>query len=259
MATEKTEAEINAEAVLNEPLEPIPDEPVSETPPVADVTETPASETVTTEERPAEESTTFQAPEELRAPIAPGPAPTQPINDYERQRLEHLESQANQMQMVAQAQEIDKQSAQLKTYYENQGWDPTTADAMANIHKVERAQANEQIGAMQTQINLDVARQNAANSLGKEYNVDPADLVEFGSFPEMKRHALSLAYIAKQDKRITNLEQKNIPEQHYDGGVGITGGPMNSNEILAAMANPDFNPTDAQREQVNKLMGLNGG
>lgn len=259
MTTEKTDTEINAELVLNEPLASVVDEPVSEATPVVDSTEAPAAETTTTEERPAEESATFQTPEELRAPLASAPTPSQPLNDYEREQLAYLQGQAGRLQQIEQAQEIDKQSTQLRTYYENQGWDTTTAEAMANIHKVERQQSNEQIGAMQNQINLNTARQNAANSYGKQYGVDPADLVMFNSAPEMERYAQSLALHAKDSKRITALEQKNIPEQSYDSGQGITGGPMSATEVLAAMgSNPDFNPTDAQREQVNEYLGFGG-
>lgn len=237
-----------AEEVLNEPLPPAEAEVVQETPPPADTTEAPPTEPTETPEPSPEASTTFQLPEELKT----APQPQQGLTDFEKQRLADYDSRANRLQAVEQQQEIDKQSQQLRTHYEGQGWDTTAAEAMANIHKVEREQSLQQLTAMQGQIDLDKAKNNAANFYGKQEGVDPSALIRFNSPEEMEAYAKLLAHTGKQEKRLAALEQGKVKEQSYDSGGTVAGGPLTDAEFMAS----DFEMTPANIERGNKILGI---
>lgn len=67
----------------------------------------------------------------------------------------------------------------------------------------------------------EVNRRQAAATVGREFNVDPAALMELNSTEAMKREAKWIQYVNTNNERVARVENKLIPNQNFaDGGQG---------------------------------------
>jgi hypothetical protein len=181
-----------------------------------------------------------------------------PLNSYERQRLEYLETRDEDYSVVQKRQNIDTETRNHQLRYESLGYDQQTAQVMANIHKTERENAQQELGQVKSDIELQRRKGNAATFFGKQYGVNPENLVDFDSPRQMERHARLLQYTGKQEQRLQKVEQGTIPAQNFNGAGG-NAPAANANNIDelwmgAELTNPGNNPYD---ERYRKFLNEN--
>ena len=213
------------------------------TPEPAPVTESPPAEEAPSPEAAA----TFELPAEL-VPQAPA---ADALAEGERQELLRLrQSQADMQQFRAEQQAaLDIQQRQRE--YEARNIDPETAKYIAEEVRAERLRGDQQLAAQQIQSQIEQGRRNAAIYYGQQYGVAPSALQGFGNPQDMERYAQLLSYTGKLDKRVGAVEQKQVPEQHFDGGQAGTGGPRTPLELLAWLGN---NPDAEITPEQNKIL-----
>ena len=216
--SESTEADVQREDFIITPeVETLSDITVTTDAPAVEETAAPETPVETEPEAPAPSDEPFKLPAELQPTSDPAP---QGLNELERQRLQDLESREVEFNRARDQQEVAQQTQQLRNHYESLGWDSTTAEAMANIHRQERENAQQQLANLHQHVQLGQAKQRAAEFYGKQEGVDPQALINFNSPAEMEQYAKLLAHTGRLERRTTGLEQDKVKEQHYDGGAG---------------------------------------
>jgi len=216
---------------------------------------------------------TPSAPQESEAPIASPPAETAPedaaafelpaelltvaqapnaagIADMERQELLRLRQGQAEMNEFRRQQEHNIDIQQRQREYESRNIDPEMAQYIAEEVRAERLRGEQQLVNERVQGQIEEGKRNAALHFGKQYGVAPSALVGFGNPQDMERYAQLLSYTGKIDKRVERVEQARVPEQHFDGGQGATGGPMSGEALEEAVGNGTVQLTPETMRQL---------
>jgi hypothetical protein len=211
-------------------------------------TEAAASETVVTE--PTSSSTTTsvettdkateetpQSPVEIPAELATPTTEPTVFTDVERQELAQLRQVRAEMAQFRTDQQSELELRQFQADYETRGFDSDTAKYIAQEVRAERLRGTQGIAQAQQTAQIEKGRQNAAAHYGKQYGVAPSALVGFSSPQEMEKYAQLLSYTGKMDKRVKAVEEKQVEEQAFDQGQGVTGKPRSAIDLLAYYGN----------------------
>jgi hypothetical protein len=224
--------EVAADAPADEPVSPVVPGPAeNQTPGTSAQWETPPATTTSAEE--VSQVPLFSLPEEFRQVQTAEP---QSLTSQERERLQYLEQERQQLEGVRTQQREDQELSQLRTQYENSGYDSETIESFIQIHRHERQKLHQEREQIQSYVQEYSGRIAAADHYGKQYGVNPQDLMGSDSPKEMERQAKLIQHIAQQHERLSALEQQKIPEQHYDGGIQ-GGGPMEGAALEEAIGN----------------------
>ena len=233
-------------------------------PDVAVATETPseaapAAETAA-EPAPSEPATPspYELPSELRTPPTPDLPAALPNAD--QQELEYLRGRQQEWSQFQQTQQQEQGIRQWHQYYVNQGYDDQTAQTMANIRRDAHAEAQQTVQGERQAAQLPALKQRAAEKVGRELNVHPADVVSGGTPEDMIWRGNAIKHMAKQGdtiaaltKRLEAVEQRQVPEQHMDGGSGSNGvAPTTDNIDALFMAEEIRINTSANPNQPNR-------
>lgn len=222
--------EVVSDAPADEPVSPVVPGPTEgQTPGTSAQWEAPP--TAATEE--AAQAPLFSLPEELRPVEATEP---QPLTSQERERLQYLEQERQQLEGARTQQQEEQELSRLKVQYENSGYDSETIESFIQIHRHERQKLQQEREQIHSYVQEYSGRIAAAQHYGKEYGVNPQDLMGSDSPKEMERQAKLIQHIAQQHERLSALEHQKIPEQHYDGGIQ-GGGPMEGAALEEAIGN----------------------
>ena len=222
--------EVAADAPTDEPVSPVVPGPAEgQTPEASAQWETPPAS-------PVEESAQaplFRLPEELRPVEATEP---QSLTNQERDRLQFLEQERQQLEGVRTQQQEEQDLSRLRVQYENDGYDSGTIESFLQIHRHERQKLTSEREQIHSYVQEYSGRVAASQHYGKQYGVDPQDLMGSDSPKEMERQAKLIQHIAQQNERLVALEHQKIPEQHYDGGIQ-GGGPTEGAALEEAIGN----------------------
>jgi hypothetical protein len=205
---------------------------------VADVTSIPSP--TTTEEPTATEPSPYELPAE--AVYEPTPPPTGALTDAERYELEYHRKQDQERAVTSTAAQLDRYQQQALDHYQNvRGFDPETADVLAQAHRDEReASLTRELDYRAERATQDRTQQDAIE-IANQFNVNPRALSGFTRKEDMARYAKLLGYTASVDKRLLALEKKAIPEQPFvDGGHGSGNGTQFTRQQLADMTPEQF-------------------
>ena len=229
--------------------------------PASTTTESASTETAAAWQAPDSERTpgeTATSPSEVPAEPPPpsyAPPPQAPVpgtlNHAEKQRLQYLEQQERTWQQTQERQRLEQEIGEVQRQHEAAGWDTQTAQYMANLVRGEREQSVQREQQLYQFIQQDHSRRTFAEHYAKQYGVSAAELARFNSAPEMEYHAQILQGHRQEkeywEKRMTNVEQRLTPDQHFDGGTPAGSGPPSLDASLAALGN---NPDMAISQEV---------
>ena len=190
-------------------------------------TEEPATETTTQEEQQTPE----QGAENVQAqPVAPQqevgtqPATETPLPPPPQQPAQpSVDDRMKQMQQALQGYEAERaqqayaqQRQQVQQQYEQQGFDPETANVLTQQWESNVQQAQQLTFQAQSRENLMASMMTNALRLQKEYGADPLELLKYTDPIQMEQ-------IAKGQSRFNKLEQENkklkeqlAPAQKFD-------------------------------------------
>ena len=218
--------EVAADAPTDEPVSPVVPGPAEgQTPEASAQWETPTEE--------SGQAPLFRLPEELRPVEATEP---QSLTNQERDRLQFLEQERQQLEGVRTQQQEEQDLSRLRVQYENDGYDSGTIESFLQIHRHERQKLTSEREQIHSYVQEYSGRVAASQHYGKQYGVDPQDLMGSDSPKEMERQAKLIQHIAQQNERLVALEHQKIPEQHYDGGIQ-GGGPTEGAALEEAIGN----------------------
>ncbi len=181
--------------------------------PVEIPTETPESPAVTIP---------FTLPEEFRPP-----APTTE-GGLSLDEQANLQSQLAQLQReqleTRQIQQGNRQATAIQDEIQalvNLGMDSEWAK-MSAARTVSAQLKGEEGIAEQIGINeSEIARHRSARDVGKEFNVDPSELLEFNTPTDQRRQAQWIARFNASDKKVEAVQRNQVPDQKFaDGGQG---------------------------------------
>ena len=203
--------------------------------PVADVTETP--------EAPVEETPPTPDPEP--------PKPT-PLSDPERQQFEELKQAQRETAIRQAVNQIDQEAAKIRAEKLAQYGD-VVADEFANMHKnLRQRELQATLLANETQEN-DRVKREYAESIGKEFGVDPTRLISSQTLTAMRERAQDLREIAALTKEAKALRPK-AKAQQLEGNATEQGAGMNDDAKRIAIGNGDMDTSTMSVEELERLV-----
>lgn len=147
------------------------------------------------------------------------------LTELRRVRDETLQIQRTNKQATA----LEDEVRELINLY---NMDEQSARIAATRVLQERQRGEDRHAEAEANYQSEVNRRQAAQSVGKEFNVDPSTLMELNSTEAMKREAKWIQYVNTNNERVTAVERKLVPDQNFaDGGQGTQS--VNSDNIDA--------------------------
>lgn len=175
------------------------------------VAEQPVAEVTPSSEAPA-------APAAEPAPVTP-PVPEQPaIDPAVAQRA--IERNAILERQIADAT-LNTQVAEYEQTLVSQGHTPEVAQQIAGVQKQAFQAQNQLQEQYQQNIETERGRFRAAVQIGKEFGVNPEELIEFVDDKAMRTHAGVVKKMADMSSEIAGMKrEKGPPTQEFEAGAG---------------------------------------
>ena len=228
MVTDTTPTtEAPTEAPAQAPVE-VPSEETS-----TEGTEVAAETTTATTETPAGETD-----------LGTYPATAEPENNLEKQ-LEEQQTRIAQLEGERQTEQVRLQAEQYRDQLAQQGYGADQAQAMATQYYHQQNQTIQQQQKFSQEKEFIEGQYKASLHYGKQYNVDPEQLIKFKDPQEMEVAARHQAELRALKEENAKLKKQQVPAQSYDNSTAPAEASSSEARLLdqynAGVRNPDTN------------------
>ena len=172
----------------------------------------------------------YELPADFQRP-SPGEMPQGGITDPERLQLDYYRRREQEFSARDQERNLDNYQQQAYQYYMNPAngynYDEQTAQAIAQVHRQERAGALQRELAIRAEFQAAQRGQQEAQEVAKQYNINPSALAGVTGRENMVKFAGLVRYMGeerrKTEARLAALEKGRVPEQQFASGAGQGG------------------------------------
>ena len=219
--------EAPTEAPAQAPVE-VPSEETS-----TEGTEVAAEPTTATTETPAGETD-----------LGTYPATAEPKNNLEKQ-LQEQQTRIAQLEGERQTEQVRIQAEQYRDQLTQQGYGADQAQAMATQYYHQQNQTIQQQQKFSQEKEFIEGQYKASLHYGKQYNVDPEQLIKFKDPQEMEVAARHQAELRALKEENAKLKKQQVPAQSYDNSTAPAEASSSEARLLdqynAGVRNPDTN------------------
>ena len=172
------------------------------------------------------------------------PATAEPENNLEKQ-LEEQQTRIAQLEGERQVEQVRLKAEQYRDQLAQQGYGADQAQAMATQYYHQQNQTIQQQQKFSQEKEFIEGQYKASLHYGKQYDVDPEQLIKFKDPQEMEVAARHQAELRSLKEENAKLKKQQVPAQSYDNSTAPAEASSSEARLLdqynAGVRNPDTN------------------
>ena len=184
------------------------------------------------------------SPDKPQETVDTYPGETTPVDTSSLQK--QLEDQQNSMAQLEQERLVNQVKAQAEQYRSqlvSQGYTPEQAQVNAEAHYRQQVQQIQTTEQYKQTLDFKEGQYRATLHYGKQYNIDPEQLLKYNTPQEMEQAAKHQAEVRALKEENAKLKQQKVPAQSFDNNTAPAEASSSEERLLdqylQGVRNPD--------------------